>query len=63
MGEKRPFGEERINERLREVTAELRKLRTELQRDIRAHRRETRPFTRMLDAEVVGRVGTGADER
>lgn len=52
MGHRRPFSEEKINARLREVTAELRKLRQELQEDIRAHRREPRPFPRMLDGDA-----------
>ena len=59
----RPYSEERINARLREVTEELRRLRTELQRDIRAHRRGSRPFTRMLDGEIDARPGSGVDER
>ena len=61
MRDRRPFGEEKINARLREVTAELRKLRTELQQDLRAHRRDVRPYTRTLDDEVVGRSLSGDD--
>jgi hypothetical protein len=58
MGHRRPFSEEKINARLREVTAELRKLRQELQEDLRGHRRAPRPFTRIHDGEV-GTAGSG----
>ena len=62
MGHRRPYSEEKINARLREVTAELRKLRTELQEDIRAHRREPQPFTRLLEGDD-GLAGAGSGRR
>lgn len=58
MGHRRPFSEEKINARLREVTAELRKLRQELQEDIRGHRRGSRPFIRLHEGGV-GTAGPG----
>ena len=58
------MSEEKINARLREVTAELRRLRTELQEDIRAHRRDTRPFLRLFEGDDgMNGPGGGTGER
>ena len=45
MGKRKEISEEKINARLREVTADLRRLRTALQEELRNYRREPRLLT------------------
>jgi hypothetical protein len=58
MAHRKPISEEKINARLREVTAELRKLRTELEEGIRSQRREPKPFVRAFELHGPSRPRT-----